>query len=432
MKKIIDYVNSLRTGKTRETIICSLLAIVIGAQLGFISGFFGRFLEWVEEFRAEHYLILVPFLGLAGIAIIFLYKHFSPNSEQGLNLAIAYNMGEVDSHGKIKDFGRVQKLGQYPDGYVFLKLISNAIMLLFGASTGKEGTVATCGAAIGDYTSRIFHARKYSRILLVTGVSAAVAGLFQTPLGGLFFALEFSAAGVLFYQALIPALIGSYTAYYVSKICGLHAFSHMVSYTNAITLKVAVQIVICSVIFGIVGKLFAVVLHKAHELYDHKVKNRYIGILIGGSIMAVFLIFVSKGRYCGTGSAMLSELLLTHTTHYYDFIIKFVFTIACIMIGFSGGEMMPIMAIGASLGALTAQLTGLPFELTVVMGCTAVYSSATNTLLAPMFIGIEMFGINSTVYIAVSCLIAFAINGNSSVYSMQGHAPKYMYSTLRK
>ncbi|MGN1115765.1 MAG: chloride channel protein [Candidatus Ornithomonoglobus sp.] len=429
IKTLID---KFRTGKIREMVICSLLAILIGAQLGFISGFFGRALEFIEEFRAEHYIVLVPFLGFAGVVIIFLYKHFSPNSEQGLNLAIAYNMGEVSDNGEIKDFGHAQKLGRYPDGYVLLKLISNAIMLLFGASTGKEGTVATCGAAIGDYMSRIFRARKYSRILLVTGVSAAVAGLFQTPLGGLFFALEFSAVGVLFYQALIPALIGAYTAYYISKVCGLAAFSHAVSYTVAITPKVAFLIVVCSIVFGIAGRLFAVTLHKAHKLYDSKVKNRYIGIFIGGSIMAVLLIFVSHGRYCGTGSSMLSELLMTHTTHYYDFIIKFVFTIACIIIGFSGGEMMPIMAIGASLGAVMAQLTGLPFELTVVMGCTAVYSSATNTLLAPMFIGIEMFGISSTIYIAVACIIAFAINGNKSVYTKQGHVPRYMYSTLRK
>ncbi|MGN0162125.1 MAG: chloride channel protein, partial [Candidatus Ornithomonoglobus sp.] len=182
VKTLID---KFRTGKVRETVICSVLAVLIGAQLGFISGFFGRTLEFIEEFRAEHYIALVPFLGLAGVVIIFLYKRFSPNSEQGLNLAIAYNMGEVSDKGEIKDFGHAQKLGRYPDGYVLLKLISNAIMLLFGASTGKEGTVATCGAAIGDYMSRIFRVRKYNRILLVTGVSAAVAGLFQTPLGGL-------------------------------------------------------------------------------------------------------------------------------------------------------------------------------------------------------------------------------------------------------
>ena len=429
IKTLID---KFRTSKVRETVICSLLAVLIGALLGLISGFFGRILEFIEEFRAEHYLILVPFLGLAGVLIIFLYKHFSPNSEQGLNLAIAYNMGEVDNNGEIKDFGHAQKIGQYPDGYVLLKLISNSIMLLFGASTGKEGTVATCGAAIGDYISRIFKARKYSRILLITGVSAAVSGLFQTPLGGLFFALEFSAVGILFYQALIPALICAYTACYISKVCGLAAFSHTVSATAAITPKVAFLIVVCSIVFGIAGRLFAGALHEAHRFYDSRIKNRYIGILIGGSIMAVLLIFAARGRYCGTGAAMLSELLLANTTHYYDFIIKFVFTIACIVIGFSGGEMMPIMTIGASLGAVMSQLTGLPFELTVVMGCTAVYSSATNTLLAPMFIGIEMFGINTTIYIAVTCIIAFAINGNRSVYTKQGHIPRYMYSALRK
>lgn len=428
MKQIIE---KLRFGRQRETIICSLLAVAIGIQMGFIAGFFGRALEFFEDFRAAHCLALVPFLGLAGVAIIFLYKRFSPNSEQGLNLAIAYNMGEVGEKGEIRDFRHTPRIGSYPDGYVVLRLAANAIMLLFGASTGKEGTVAACGAAIGDYTSRLFHARKYGSTLLITGVAAAVAGLFRTPLGGLFFALEFSAAGVLFYRALIPALIGAYTAYYVSGVCGLEAFGHRITETGAITPKTALAVVICAVVFGIVGRLFAVILNKAHRLYADRVKNRYIGILIGGTVMAALLIAVCGGRYCGTGSAMLTELLSSHTWRPYDFALKFAFTIVCITLGFSGGEMMPIMAIGASLGAVMARLSGLPFELTVVMGCAAVYSSATNTLLAPMFIGIEMFGTPAAIYIAAACVIAFAVNGDRSVYTMQSRVPDYIFKKIR-
>ena len=41
------------------------------------------------------------------------------------------------------------------------------------------------------------------------------------------------------------------------------------------------------------------------------------------------------------------------------------------------------------------------------IGSVAVYGAATNTLLAPIFIGIEMFGGDAAVYIAASCIIAF-------------------------
>ena len=417
--------------KYKEIIICSALAVLIGAVLGFVSGMFGRILEQLELFRDGHYLWFLPFLGLAGVLILFMYKHISPNSEQGLDLAIAYNMGEVGEHGRIKHMGHAARIGEYPNAYVFLKLAANAIMLLFGASTGKEGTVATCGAAIGDYTSRLFRSRQYARTLLITGVSAAVSGLFQTPLGGTFFALEFSAAGLIYYQALIPALIASYASYYISTVCGFHAFRHTISLSASPDMMQIIFILICAVLFGLCGRWFAVALTECKKLYKRRVKNRYIGMLISGTAVAALLIIAHAGRYSGTGGSLINGLFDGQAWNIYDFALKFIFTIVCIVIGFSGGEMLPIMSIGATLGAVLSMLFGLPFELTVALGCTAVYSSATNTLFAPIFIGIEMFGTDAALYIAAACMIAYGINGNHSVDTHQGHTTRSIYSSLR-
>lgn len=407
--------------------IPALLAAVIGVVMGVICGLFGQLLEHIEAFHSEHYIMLLPFLGLIGVIILFMYRKISPNSEQGLNLAIAYNMGKVDDAGQIKDFGHAQKIGKYPKAYVFMKLFSNALMLLFGASTGKEGTIATCGAAVGDYTARIFKCRRYSRILLVTGISAAVAGLFGTPLGGVFFALEFSVAGILFYKALIPALISAYTANYIAGACGLHAFKHIITVDLNPGLKEVVFIVICSVLFGIVGRLFTVALRNTKKLYSRYVKNRYVGIFAAGTIMAAVFIFVHNGRYGGTGSLLLSGLFSGSDFYMYDFALKIIFTVICVSVGYSGGEMMPLIAIGALFGATLSSITGLPYELMIVMGAMAVYSGATNTLLAPIFIGAEMFGTSGILYIAAACLIAFAVNCNDSVYSLQGNIPSSVY-----
>lgn len=418
--------------KFKEILICSLLAVVIGIVLGFMSGMFGRAIDGIEQFRDDHYIWLLPFLGLAGVLILFMYKHISPNSEQGLDLAIAYNMGEVGEHGKIEAVGHAHKIGEYPNAYVLLRLAANAIMLLFGASTGKEGTVATCGAAIGDYTSRLFRSRQYAKTLLIAGVSAAISGLFQTPLGGTFFALEFSAVGLLYYQALIPALIASYISYYISTVCAYQAFRHTVTLVGSLSMLQIFFILLFSVIFGLAGRLFATGLQSVKMLYKSKVKNRYIGMLIIGTAMAGLLILCHAGRYSGAGGKLIDGLFSAQPWNVYDFALKFVFTVICIVIGFSGGEMLPIMSIGATLGAALSMLFGMPFELSVVIGCTAVYSSATNTLFAPIFIGIEMFGSDIALYIAAACIIAFAVNGNHSVYTRQGHTTRSIYASLRR
>lgn len=412
-------------------IICSLLAMLIGAIVGATAGVFGQLLHLAEEIRSEHYIYIVPFLGIAGVGMLFLYKHISPSSEQGLNLAIAYNMGKATDDGKVDKNVKKQKLGKFPKAYAPLKLVSNLIMLFFGASTGKEGSFAAFGASIGDYLARITKSRRYSHILLISGVAAAVSGLFQTPLGGMFFALEFTVAGVMVYSLLIPTFICAFTAYFFSRLCGYTAFFHAVSANINLDVKNIISLIIASLIFGLIGKAFAILLNKAHQLYRRKVRNRYIVIFITGTVMAGIFILLG-GRYCGTGANIISGIFNNGTFRYYDFALKFIFTIICISAGFTGGEMMPLLTIGATLGALMASVTGLPLELAAAMGCVAVYASATNTLVAPIFIGIEMFGTDVALYVATACIIAYATNGKDSVYTMQGHITKNIYRRLSK
>ncbi|MDD6565104.1 MAG: chloride channel protein [Clostridiales bacterium] len=417
--------------KYQKMIICSLLAMLIGAIVGATAGVFGQLLHLAEEIRSEHYIYIVPFLGIAGVGMLFLYKHISPPSEQGLNLAIAYNMGKATDDGKVDQTIKKQRLGKFPKAYAPLKLVSNLIMLFFGASTGKEGSFAAFGASIGDYLARITKSRRYSHVLLISGVAAAVSGLFQTPLGGMFFALEFTVAGVMVYSLLIPTFICAFTAYFFSKLCGYTAFYHAVSSNINLDVKNIISLVVASLVFGLIGKAFAISLNKAHQLYRRKVKNRYLFIFITGSVMAGIFILLG-GRYCGTGANIISGIFNNGTFQYYDFALKFIFTIICISAGFTGGEMMPLLTIGATLGALMASVTGLPLELAAAMGCVAVYASATNTLVAPIFIGIEMFGTDAALYVAAACIIAYATNGKYSVYTMQGHITKNIYRRLSK
>lgn len=95
--------------KSRDILICSCISIVIGISMGGVSGLFGILLEDISELSGKYHLFLTPLLGLSGIIIVFMYKKFSPRSQQGLDLAIAYQMGEVDDEGRIQDFGRAKK-----------------------------------------------------------------------------------------------------------------------------------------------------------------------------------------------------------------------------------------------------------------------------------------------------------------------------------
>ena len=103
----------------------------------------------------------------------------------------------------------------------------------------------------------------------------------------------------------------------------------------------------------------------------------------------------------------------------YDWALKFILTVLTLSAGFQGGEVTPLFTIGATLGAVLGSLFGIPVELSAALGYAAVFGGGTNTLLAAIFIGGEIFGYDYLPYFFIVCTAAYVFNRNSSIYSRQ-------------
>ena len=66
-----------------------------------------------------------------------------------------------------------------------------------------------------------------------------------------------------------------------------------------------------------------------------------------------------------------------------------------------------------------ATILNMPVVLVAALGYASVFGSATNTLLAPIFIGAEVFGYEYMPYFVVCCALAYVFNGNVSIYGAQ-------------
>ena len=196
-----------------QTIVLSLkyvlLAILTGVLVGIIDTVFGRGLLTISDFRTGHYLYLIPFLPFAGLLITWLYYHFSETSLKGMTLV--FETGQ-------------KKREDIPLLLIPLVMSGTWITHLFGGSAGREGVAVQIGAALSHALGRRFHLPKDSRVMLITGMAAGFGGLFQTPLTAVFFSMEVIVAGKIQYEALLPALIASYTAAYTSHTLGLEKF----------------------------------------------------------------------------------------------------------------------------------------------------------------------------------------------------------------
>ncbi len=81
--------------------------------------------------------------------------------------------------------------------------------------------------------------------------------------------------------------------------------------------------------------------------------------------------------------------------------------------------MTPLFFIGGALGNTLAGVLGLPVDLTAGLGFIAVFAGASNTPLACTLMGIELFGAQHAVLLAVACWVSYHFSGHTGIYSAQ-------------
>ena len=392
-----------------QTIVLSLkyvlLAILTGVLVGIIDTVFGRGLLTISDFRTGHYLYLIPFLPFAGLLITWLYHHFSETSLKGMTLV--FETGQ-------------KKREDIPLLLIPLVMSGTWITHLFGGSAGREGVAVQIGATLSHAIGRKFKFPENGRLMLVIGMAAGFGGLFQTPLSATFFAIEVIVIGKMDYEALLPALASAYTAAFTSHSLGLEKFSVVMKDTVNLSGTKTIAAVIClGIIFGLTGRLFSFSLSKLKAFMGEKIMNQFLRIGFMAIPLAVLLFAVYGSRYSGLGTNLISAGFTGQTIYGYDWILKLLFTIFTLAIGFQGGEVTPLFSIGTSLGVILGGLFGLPPMLCAALGYAAVFGSATNTLIAPIMIGLEVFGGANMVLFVIVCAIAYGVNGDLSIYAQE-------------
>lgn len=381
-----------------------IAGIIIGLIVGIIDTIFGRGLLWIGDIRKEYLYYFVPFLALAGLLIVFIYQKFAGKTGKGMGLI--FEVG----HGTEKEI---------PLRLIPIVTVATWITHLFGGSAGREGVAVQLGATLSHRFNKYFNFPDKSKVFLVTGMAAGFGGLFQTPIAALFFGLEVLALGNLQLYALLPAVVAAFTASWTSSFLGLEKFTHVVNTTLSITPMTFVKFAILGIIFGIAGNLFVYLQSFLKKFASEKIKNPYYRIFIIGIFLSVILLLLHEGRYTGLGTNLIENSFSEKPIFGYDWILKLLLTTLTLAAGFQGGEVTPLFSIGASLGVVIAIFFGLPIEFVAAAGYISVFGSATNTLLAPIFIGGEVFGFNNLPFFVIIVIFAYLVNRKISTYGLQ-------------
>ncbi|MGH7000040.1 MAG: chloride channel protein, partial [Stellaceae bacterium] len=146
-------------------------------------------------------IILVPIVG--SVVVTLLVTKFAPEAKghgvPEVMDAIYYNQGKIRAV------------------VAAIKSLASAICIGTGGSVGREGPIVQIGATFGSTVGQIFRMAPWQRITLVAaGAGAGIAATFNTPIGGVLFAIELMMPEVSV-RTFLPVALATGTATFIGR-----------------------------------------------------------------------------------------------------------------------------------------------------------------------------------------------------------------------
>ena len=293
-------------------------------------------------------VILVPVIGAMGVA--FLVKNFAPEAK---GHGVPEVMDAIHYHG-----GRMRPI------VGVIKSLASALSIGSGGSVGREGPIVQIGSAFSATVGELLHLPGWQRITLIAGgAGGGIAATFNTPVGGVLFAVELMLHEVSA-RTLVPVAISTVAATYVAQmIFGPHpAFvipAFETPYFHVESPFVLLAYAGLGILTGLASALFIRALYGFESLFERRIGGGYyrqhaIGMFLVGLMM--YAMMIASGHYYveGVGYATIQDLLSgVHISLFLLallFVLKLLATCLTLGSGASGGIFSPCLFMGATLG----------------------------------------------------------------------------------
>ena len=387
-------------------------------------------------------IILVPPLG--ALAVTFLVTKFAP---------------EARGHGvpEVMDAIYYQN-GKIRPVVAIVKSLASAIAIGSGAAVGREGPIIQIGSAFGSAIGQIITMPPGQRIILVAaGAGAGIAATFNTPIGGVMFAVELMMPEVSV-QTFLPVAIATGAATFI----GRYFFGTQPAFTvpplAPISVDITSALVLClyallGSVTGVAAAAFVRGLHFFEDVFD-KIEEPYTRHVFGMLILGVLIyaLYQRFGHYYveGVGYATVQAVLLGQIASIglllLLFLAKLLATSLSLGSGSSGGIFSPSLFMGATIGgAYAAALAALHLPLSInipsfaMVGMGAMVGGATGAAMTAVTMIFEMtrdYGIVMPMIVAVAVSVGVRrLLSPESIYTLKlarrGHSvPKALHANM--
>ena len=425
----------------------SLLAILTGVVAGFgavaFRGliafvhnllFLGRFsLTYESNLHTPPspwgpFVILVPVVGAACVA--FLVKNFAPEAKghgvPEVMDAIYYNRGIIRPVVAV------------------IKSLASAVSIGSGGSVGREGPIVQIGATFGSTLGQLLRIPTWQRVTLIaSGAGAGIAATFNTPVGGVLFAVELMLHEVSA-RTIVPVVLSTATATFIGRaFFGDHpAFSipqQQIIYFHLTNLWALLTYVGLGLLLGLASVAFIKSIYGAEDFFEKRIGGSYyrqhlLGMLVVGVV--IYVLMISFGHYFvqGVGYATIQDLFSGIRYPLYLMVLLFASKLLATSLtlgsGASGGIFSPSLFMGATLGAAYGTLihwlfpgVAINIPAFAVAGMAGVVGGATGAAMTAIVMLFEMtLDYNAILPAAITVAVSYGLRKSllrDSIYTLK-------------
>ncbi len=316
-----------------------------------------------------------------------------------------------------------EQAGRMPFSTLWVKPVAALVTLGCGGSAGKEGPCSHIGASVAAGVGQVLRLNAELRKRLVAcGVSAGFASVFGTPIAGAIYGVEMLAIGRIRHDFLFPGIVAGVTAFVVSRWWGVPYPEFQIAFEARFTLLLFLKTVLVGVLCGLAALLFVELLRAVRAAFAwlHRRTGLWppLSPVLGGVLVAA-LALVAPVDFLGLSLPVMDRALAGEAVPALGFLWKALLVALTLGSGFYGGIVTPQFVIGAVAGSAAAPWLGLAPAQGAAVGMVAVVAAASNTPVAALIMGVELFGAGSIWYVAGACVAAYLMIGHRSVYPAQ-------------
>ena len=413
MRRILVYIrkglkksfDNIRNEQLKHNLLQAIPFWIGSVITGFFAVMYAKIFAWGENLL--HFILdwhdwMIFIIAPIGFVLSWwLVKEFAPNAKgSGIpQVMAAVELANPKEHTKIRSLLSIK--------IIVFKIISSVILVIGGGAVGREGpTIQIAGSIFRKVNEYLpdWWPKISKKNMIMTGAAAGLAAAFNTPLGGIVFAVEeLSKTHINYFKtALFTAVI----------IAGLTAQTLAGSYlylgypkTNDVSLMVMFPIILVGGIAGILASQLSVTMLKISDWKKRKLKNDRANVLflVGCALIIAFISFFVSREVLGSGKEIMERVLFTQDKHedWYVPILRMLGPALSFTSGGAGGIFAPALTAGASIGSVISGIIHLtPNETNVVIlaGMVAFLTGITRAPFTSAIIVLEMTDRHSLIF----------------------------------